>query len=210
VNISSKNIASSNHEAFTSIIELYQCNKIIFNYITSIQGLKKKEKEMLLLYRPDESTLENYVKQINEFWDAMRYGIPSLKLYVETSESELSKLGNRNENGGNLLFRPISLTQFIEALCEYMKLKKCDIVTAVDKFNKIPLDIQKEPWLNVLWTQDNKINGRIRKKEVKNMMLYCVDKNLVDDKSKNSILEYWAASYGKDLISEKDLLRWTE
>lgn len=205
VNTANKNIASSNHVAFTSIIELYQCNRIIFDHITSLEGLKKKEKDKLLLYRPDDKTTEKYVKVINDFWEAFRKEIPSLKTYVETNYDKLEQLNNRHEKGGNLLFRPIALTQFILALCEYIKLTNCDITIAVQKFNKIPLMIQNKPWKNVLWTSDNKINGRIRKKEVKNMMLFCVDKELVAEKDKITMLEYWAISMGRESISENEI-----
>ena len=205
VNVGNKNIASSNHVAFTSIIELYQCNRIIFDYITSQEGLKKKDKEQLLLYRPDNDVTEKYVKKINEFWHLMQNIIPSLKQYISTEEDKLQELHYRDEEGGNLLFRPIALTQYITALCEYMQKEDCDVCNAISEFNKIPLTIQKKPWINILWTQDNKINGRIRKKEVKNMMLYCVKPELLSKKDKQSMIEYWASSIGEETISEEEL-----
>lgn len=207
VNIGNKNIPSTNHKAFTSIIELYACNKIIFDYLTKKKGLKKKEKDQMLLYRPDDDTTARYVQDINLFWETMRVEIPSLREYVETDENELEKLENRSELGGNLLFRPVALTQYIIALCEYMKKKECTVEVAVREFNKIPMKIQDEPWKNIIWTQDNKINGRIRKKDVMNMMLYCVDTELINEKEKKSILSYWATAYGRDSISEDDLKR---
>ncbi len=205
INFANKNIPSSNHIAFTSIIELYQCNKIIFDYLTTLKGLKKKDKEQLLLYRPSNETTNEYVNQINMFWDTMQREIPSLKQYVETTIDDIDVLNNRSEKGGNLLFRPIALTQFVIALCEYMMYKKCDIKSAVIDFNKIPLTIQKQPWINVIWTNDNKINGRIRKKEIKNLMLYCVDSTLINEKDKNSLLDYLASCYGKDALEESEL-----
>uniref|UniRef100_I5AWM3 DGQHR domain-containing protein n=1 Tax=Eubacterium cellulosolvens (strain ATCC 43171 / JCM 9499 / 6) TaxID=633697 RepID=I5AWM3_EUBC6 len=207
VNVGNKNIASSNHVAFTSIIELYQCNRIIFDFITSQEGLKKKDKEQLLLYRPDNDVTEKYVKKINEFWHLMQNTIPSLKQYISAEENEIQELHYRDEEGGNLLFRPIALTQYITALCEYMQKEDCDVGNAISEFNKIPLTIQKKPWINILWTQDNKINGRIRKKEVKNMMLYCVKPELVSKKDKLSMIEYWASSIGEETISEEELKR---
>ena len=207
VNVGNKNIASSNHVAFTSIIELYQCNRIIFDFITSQEGLKKKDKEQLLLYRPDNDVTEKYVKKINEFWHLMQNTIPSLKQYISAEENEIQELHYRDEEGGNLLFRPIALTQYITALCEYMQKEDCDVCNAISEFNKIPLTIQKKPWINILWTQDNKINGRIRKKEVKNMMLYCVKPELVSKKDKQSMIEYWASSIGEETISEEELKR---
>lgn len=207
VNVGNKNIASSNHVAFTSIIELYQCNRIIFGFITSQEGLKKKDKEQLLLYRPDNDVTEKYVKKINEFWHLMQNTIPSLKQYISAEENEIQELHYRDEEGGNLLFRPIALTQYITALCEYMQKEDCNVCNAISEFNKIPLTIQKKPWINILWTQDNKINGRIRKKEVKNMMLYCVKPELVSKKDKQSMIEYWASSIGEETISEEELKR---
>ena len=205
VNVGNKNIASTNHIAFTSIIELYQCNRIIFDHITQVEGLKKKDKEKLLLYRPDNDTTERYIKEINKFWKVMQERIPSIKEYVSLEEEKIEEKNYRNEQGGNLLFRPIALTQYIIALCEYIQLEKCSIEMAVESFNKIPLMIQNAPWKNILWTQDNKINGRIRKKDVKNMMLFCVNKNLLNSKEKKSMIDYWASYMGKVSLSENEL-----
>ena len=36
-------------------------------------------------------------------------------------------------------------------------------------------------------------------------MLFCVDKELITDKEKSKMLEYWAASMGKEFISEKEI-----
>lgn len=205
VNIGNKNIQSSNHIAFTSIIELYQCNKIIFDYITSKEGIKKKEKERLLLYRPQNDVTDKYISEINDFWTSMISDIPSLKEYVETEEEQIVGLNVRNEDGGHLLFRPVALTQYIIALCEYMSKMECDIHAAITALNNVPFSINESPWLNVIWTQDNKINGRIRKKDVKNFMLYCADPQILNDKEKNSMLSYWAVCYGKESMSEEDL-----
>lgn len=205
VNVGNKNIPSTNHKAFTSIIELYQCNRIIFDYITTKQGLKNKEKEQLLLYRPSNEITAMYIEKINEFWETMQNEIPSLKLYVDTKIEEVDLLNNRNEFGGNILFRPIALTQYINALCKYLNAKKCDVKTAVVAFNKIPLKIQMEPWLNVLWTQDNKINGRIRKNDVKNFMIFCVEPSLLTSTEISSVLSYWAACYGKEAMTQDEL-----
>ena len=209
VNVGNKNIPSSNHWAFTSIIELYECNKILFDYLTTKKGLKAKEKKQMLLYRPDGQTTSKYVKEINEFWQVMQEEIPSLSEYVMSSKERAQSLGNRTEKGGNLLFRPIALTQYINALCFYLKNTDSDLRTAVKCFNKIPLNIHEKPWLNILWTQDNKINGRVRKKEVMNMMLLFVDSAVLKDKDIESVLTYWATSNGKACITIEEIMAYS-
>ena len=46
----------------------------------------------------------------------------------------------------------------------------------------------------------------IRKAEVKNFMLFCADVEILSDNAKESMLRYWAASYGKDTLLEDELL----
>jgi len=45
------------------------------------------------------------------------------------------------------------------------------------------------------------LRGSGGKKEVKNMMLYCVKPELVSKKDKQSMIEYWASSIGEETIS---------
>lgn len=209
-NFGNKNIPSSNHVAFTSIIELYQCNKILFNHIATKEGKKKKDIEKMLLYRPDDETTRGYIKQINDFWCTMSSEIPVLKTYIDTKDEELKELKNRDEEGGNYFFRPVALTQYINALCEYITIKNCDIKEAVIALNKAPIEIHSAPWLNVIWTQDKKINGRIRSKDVKNMFLYCADHSILSEQDKQSMLDYWASSLGREEMTEEDLLNLIE
>lgn len=206
VNVGNKNIPSTNHWAFTSIIELYECNKIIFDYLTTSEGIKSKDKKQMLLYRPDAKTVNKYIEQINEFWEVMQEEVPSLAEYVSSNKDKAEMLGNRSESGGNLLFRPIALTQYINALCYYQRKKGLGLRDSVKAFNRIPIDIHKKPWLNIIWTTDNKINGRARKKEVMNLMLLCVDVSVVSENDMNSALAYWAASNGRDSITLQEFL----
>ena len=206
INVGNKNIPSSNHWAFTSIIELYECNKILFDYLTSKEGLKPKDKKQMMLYRPDTKTTKKYVGGLNEFWLVMQQEIPSLNEYVVSNKTAAESLNNRTENGGNLLFRPIALTQYINALCYYLKKTNLNLQDAVRNFNRIPLNIHEKPWLNILWTQDNKINGRVRKKEVMNMMLLFVDPTVLLDKDIESALDYWAISNAKESVPLEEFL----
>lgn len=205
INAANKNIPSNNHRAFTSILELYECNKLIFDYYTSLEGIKKQKKKEMCLYRPDEETVEKYTEYINDFWLAMQTEIPSLDEYVKASVDELDGLGMRSESGGNILFRPIALTQYINAVIFYLNKKNCSIQEAIQEFNKVPMTIQDSPWKHILWTSRNGINGRARKKDVMNMMIYCVDSSLLKKEAIDSVLLYWAEAYGKNSLSESEL-----
>ena len=205
INAANKNIPSSNHRAFTSILELYECNKLIFDYFTSVEGIKPQKKKEMFLYRPDEEIVDKYTSYINQFWNEMQTEIPSLNEYVNAKIDEIDSMNKRSEEGGDILFRPIALTQYINAVIFYLKKKNCSISEAIREFNKVPMKIQDKPWKHILWTSRNGINGRVRKKDVMNMMIYCVDASLLSKDSVDSLLLYWGESYGITSLSEEGL-----
>lgn len=190
VDCATKNIPSSNTVAFTSILTLYEINKIIYVENCNEKGITKVKQEKRLLYRPSDEEVNEFIAHVNKFWDMFVDRISIMKEYVST-DTVNNKIKYRSEEGGNLLFRPIALSQFVLAIYEYKKRKKVSMEEAIEKLGKIPMNISEMPWKNLLWLEERKnINGRIKKKDLKLLMLFLVDETLLQEKEKRELIQY--------------------
>lgn len=207
VDSSNKNIPPQNGLAFTSILTLYEINKFLFNEYAQEKGMRKAERERYLLYRPDDNGVSEFIQEIKNFWDLFVKNIPVIEEFVNLSEDMVLAKGLRSRQGGNLLFRPIALSQFVIAILEYKKRKNTDIESAIQKLARIPMTIQDRPWKSVLWLDERKnVNGRVRKKELMNLMLFLVDEELLTKKEKDDLMKYILAVRDMDASGYDELL----
>ena len=207
VDSSNKNIPPQNRIAFTSILTLYEINKYLFSEYTREKGMKKAEKERYLLYRPDDADVLEFVQEIKNFWDLFVQNIPVIDEFVSSSEEVVLSKGLRSKEGGNLLFRPIALSQFVISIMEYKKRKNTDLVSAIQQLAQIPMTIQDRPWKNVLWLEERKnVNGRVSKKELMILMLFLADEDLLTKKEKDDLMRYILAVRDMDASGYDELL----
>lgn len=191
VDAKTKNIPPKNKYAFTSILTLYEINKYLFDEYAKGQKIKGREKDRYLLYRPDEEAVNEFICTVETFWDAFCENVPPIKRYVSEDRTQIEEQGLRSGDGGNLLFRPIALSQFAIAAMEYKNRKGTSLEDAFQALSRIPMLIQEKPWKNVLWLEESKaINGRVRKKDLMLMMLFMVDEALLQPKEKDMLIKY--------------------
>ena len=206
VDSATKNIPSTNHVAFTSILTLYEMNKILYMETCKEEGITRTKQEQKLLYRPSDAEVEKFVSKVFEFWNLFVKKIPVINEYVLT---KLENIGDsyRSENGGNLLFRPIAQSQFILAIFEYKKRKGVSIDEAIERLGMIPMDISKKPWKNLLWLEERKnINGRIKKKELQLLILFLVDETILNEKEIKGLVDYIMGVRDISVAESEDIL----
>lgn len=191
IDSANKNVPSSNEVAFTSILTLYEVNKILYSQICGEKGMKKAQQEKFLLYRPSDDEVQEFCDKISMFWDLFVENIDVIKQYVSIPEEKICENGYRSTNGGNLLFRPIALSQFVLAILEYKKRLNVSLQEAITKLGLIPMEISEKPWKNILWLEErNNINGRVRKKELMTLMLFLANEALLSEKEKDELIKY--------------------
>lgn len=202
-----KNIPSQNGLAFTSILTLYEINKYLFDEYAREKGMNKVQKERYLLYRPEDKDVTEFVEKTKCFWDLFMHNIPLIDEFVKLSDEAVLSKELRSKNGGNLLFRPIALSQFVIAIMEYKKRKGVKLENSIQQLAKIPMIIQERPWKNVLWLDERKnINGRVKKKELMLLMLFLADEELLSEKEKDNLMKYMLASRDMDETGYDELL----
>lgn len=101
VDCATKNIPSTNNIAFTSILTLYEITKIIYTEKCLEKGISKAKQEKALLYRPSDDVVEEFILEVNKFWDTFMTNIPSIKEYISIDIQNLDHK-YRSVEGGNL------------------------------------------------------------------------------------------------------------
>ena len=194
-----KNISPKNKYAFTSILALYEINGYLFDEYAKGKKLKGMEKERYLLYRPDDKAVDEFVKFVENFWNAFCKNVPVVREYILAEREQIESRNLRCGEGGNLLFRPIALSQFVISVIEYKNRKGVSLEEAFQSLARIPMVIQEKPWKNVLWLEERKIiNGRVRKKDLMLMMLFMVDEMLLQQKERDVLIKYLLALRNMD------------
>lgn len=188
VNYSGKQIPPKNKDAFTSLVTLYQCNSIL---IQARLGLKGKKFKDYLLYRPNERVITDMAQYVFEFWDMFCEKIDVVKAYLDTTDAPAEEY--RNEQGGNILFRPVVLTEFVKAASEISLQPDSNFEVAFDKLRTIKMDIASSPWKGVLW-DGKKIITRVDKKLIKLLILQMCDSDYLSDSDKATMVDKYIAA----------------
>ncbi len=177
-----KAIPDKDKDAFTSIITLYECNIELYKNYYRIKNGKKlnpsilKEKQK---FRVNEEELKGYISYVKDFWSVLLTKYEPIKLYNKINTNPALKYRN-NENGGNIIFRPIGLLPFVQALIEINLKENKTFETIVEKYNKINFQIDSVPWISVAWNPITKTMIMSNKLTIKLLMKYLLDKKLLN------------------------------
>lgn len=185
----SKNKAIPNEDksSFTSIITLYDCNWELLKKFRKIEKLKnpkperdKKSLEEYLKFRPNEEELNKFENFCIEFWNSMVKSFPYLSEYIHSKIAEPAIQFRNNMIGGNLLFRPVGLYPFVQAVIEINNRNGASYDEIFKGFfNKVDFQINKVPFKQVLWNDFEKIMIMGNQGLTKLLLIYLFDKSLL-------------------------------
>ena len=189
VNGKGKQIPRDNKKAFTSLITLYQCVQSLVFWEKTKDGFTKRTFSNYLYQRPKEDEITALYDKAVDFFTSFMKNTPVVAEYVAKQEEEKAA-AYRNSSGGNLLFRPIALTEFLSAA-----LKMYDEEGSFDpvfrRLSRVPLIISEEPWRGLLWDGARIIN-RASRPLIQSIILYLSDSKVLDEKRYNSMVEGYA------------------
>jgi len=205
VDTKGKAIPVTNKTAITSIITLYQCNlelmKLFYLNIKNQKATTKKLKEYQK-FRPLESEIEEFKEFMIFFWESFLRNFSMIENYV-LNDDDSPALPFRNNEGGNVLFRPKGLLPFVKA-CIEIKIRRTDI-SFDEIFNEISrysLNLSDIPWEKVLW-------NNIEKKMIMNsdtvvylLFLYLFDENILTEKEISKLKNGYGSKIG---LSEDEI-----
>lgn len=140
-------ISPKDYKCFTNIVTLYKCNDLLLSAFFKMESKKWKDFKRV---RPTDADIENAKKYIDNFWSLLIKNFPIIDEYLSTKEHHKNNFRYRNENGGNILFRPIGLLTYIKAIyyCLKAEWKLNDILAKLYRINQ---ELNEIPWKGVLW-----------------------------------------------------------
>ena len=206
---SSKALADNDDKSFTSLITLYDTNRIIYTYYkSSIDKQKRIYKPSkiadFLRYRPIQSQIDDFYSYLMDFWNLFTNTFPGVKNYVDNCEIDGAAAEYRNkETGGLMYFRPIALPQLTKAIFETKFRTGIELGDCMLKYAQLEMCISKSPWLNTLWNNRTKTMIMKYKKIIFHILINLYDGSLLTINEKNTLIKNFAEA---NEIEEKDAL----
>ena len=201
VNSKSKQIPNNNYTAITSLIALYQSVCIIIQRKLDISSPKFKNYQ---LYRPAEVDIKQSTDETYDVFDAFVKNTDVIKEYLN-EEKENRAIKYRNRTGGDILFRPIVFTDYIDVALMLRKDLNISLDESFVMLNNVPHNLNAEPWLGLLWDGEKIIN-RISHTMIRNMLIFMTNRNKMTENDYLKFVDSYAKSLTTDNISAKEIL----
>lgn len=206
-----KAIQERDKDSITSIITLYQCNKELLKLFRQERKQTapepQRDKKSLtdyLKFRPNEIEIRLFNDFLVDFWTQFQTNIDVISTYISTpgDKEPASQFRNRID-GGNLLFRPVGILPFLQAVIEIKKRLGISFEIIITRFNRANFTIEHIPWKNVLWNPTERTMVMGNEVLVKLLLLYIYDRSILTEKELATLTQKYAdrTGYEGDEIS---------
>ncbi|MBF0407876.1 MAG: DGQHR domain-containing protein [Candidatus Riflebacteria bacterium] len=157
-------------QSVTSLQALYKAVEIL------LQVEIEKDFNHFRKKRPEDNIIEDYKHKVFEFWDILIEKSPAYKKVLSFEEGVEIPDDYRSEKGGNLLFRPVAYQIILKS---YQKAHKSGMNKNefLNRFSKIPLDLNKLPWFMLLWNGNSMITESKNQSVAVDSVLYLIGTN---------------------------------
>jgi DNA sulfur modification protein DndB len=192
-----KAIAEKDTKSFTSLIKLYETNKVIYKYYTSFRDKTKRvhsssEIDKYLKFRPKQGEIDKFEKYLTNFWTLFIDSFEEMKEYLASTEKDAAAKFRNRDIGGLLYFRPIALPQLVTAILETVFRTKESLEESMTAYSKLEMGISKAPWVKVLWDADNHTMIMKNKTLIRPLLMFMYDRNILSQKETDSLKSRYA------------------
>lgn len=187
-----KAIVEKDTKSFTSLIKLYETNKIVYKYYTSFRDNTKRihsstEIDKFLKFRPKQENIDDFEKYLTEFWELFINSFEGMKEYVASTEKDAAAKYRNRENGGLLYFRPVALPQLVTAILETCFRSKVTLSDSMSAYSQLEMCISKAPWVKVLWDAESRTMIMKNKTLVRPLLMFMYDRSVLNAKELESL-----------------------
>ena len=187
-----KAIVEKDTKSFTSLIKLYETNKIVYKYYTSFRDNTKRihsstEIDKFLKFRPKQEDIDDFEKYLTEFWELFINSFEGMKEYVASTEKDAAAKYRNSENGGLLYFRPVALPQLVTAILETCFRSKVTLSDSMSAYSQLEMCISKAPWVKVLWDAESRTMIMKNKTLVRPLLMFMYDRSVLNEKELESL-----------------------
>lgn len=192
----SKSIPIGDKMAFTSLMTLYSCHFELykaFKFPPNFSDAKVKES---LKVRPNDDELVNLKNYMINFWDLFIGTFNELNEYIESTSNTAAAEFRSREDGGNIIFRPVSLYPLVQAITRIHKKNNVSLDDIFAKYSQLNRCVSSDLWNKVIWNPNT--NKMIVKNQtaVKLLLLYVYDPLVLTEREKNDLFDRYALLQG--------------
>jgi len=187
-----KAIVEKDTKSFTSLIKLYETNKVVYKYYTSFRDNTKRihsstEIDKFLKFRPKQEDIDDFEKYLTEFLELFINSFEGMKEYVASTEKDAAAKYRNRENGGLLYFRPVALPQLVTAILETCFRSKVTLSDSMSAYSQLEMCISKAPWVKVLWDAESRTMIMKNKTLVRPLLMFMYDRSVLNAKELESL-----------------------
>ena len=187
-----KAIVEKDTKSFTSLIKLYETNKVVYKYYTSFRDNTKllhssTEIDKFLKFRHKQEDIDDFEKYLTEFWELFINSFEGMKEYVASTEKDAAAKYRNRENGGLLYFRPVALPQLVTAILETCFRSKVTLADSMSAYSQLEMCISKAPWAKVLWDAESRTMIMKNKTLVRPLLMFMYDRSVLNEKELESL-----------------------
>lgn len=193
-------ISVSDKRSFTSLIALYKCNLELFKYFYKQREgviLKSGKFKDYLKNRPSDEVINAFNDYLSVFWTHFAEVFPEIGTYIVDNRVNAAESFRSNENGGNILFRPVALTPLIASIVTvafYNNTKQLEAV--LESYSNIERTVSASPWEKIIW---DPIKHQMITRTgglVKYMMISMYDSRILKPKEKEKLITDFQSIFG--------------
>jgi DNA sulfur modification protein DndB len=183
-----KAIPDHNKKCITSLITLYECNLELTKFffiekLKNTSAYKEVSWNDFKKFRPNNLILEELIRFVESYWGSFIRTIEDIDIFLTSDKKDSALEFRNNDNGGNILFRPVGLVPFVQATLKEAKIYHLTDSVKINDLNffdevlapfaDIDFVLAGVPWKNVVWDPINKImKTGISKKLIKLLFFY--------------------------------------
>lgn len=148
-------VSVSDKRSFTSLIALYKCNLELFKCFYKQRNgvtLKPNKFKDYLKNRPSDEEINAFNDYLTTFWTHFIQVFPEIGAYIADNRVNAAESFRSNEDGGNILFRPVSLTPLIASIVTVALYNNIEQIDAVlESYSNIERTVSASPWERIIW-----------------------------------------------------------
>lgn len=185
-------ISVSDKRSFTSLISLYKCNLELFKCFYKQRNgvtLKPNKFKDYLKNRPSDEEINAFNDYLTSFWTHFTQVFPEIGTYIADNRANAAESFRSNDDGGNILFRPVSLTPLISAVVTialYNNIERLDAV--LESYSNIERTVSASPWNRIIWDPIKHQMITRTGELVKFMMISMYDSSLLRPREKEKLI----------------------
>lgn len=189
-----KAIPDRDKDSITSIITLYQCNKELLKQFRIERKAEspentrdKKSLADYLKFRPNEEEVDLFINYLNVFWQSFMNNLTSILQFNNSENDNPAEPFRNRDSGGNLLFRPVGLLPFIQAIIELKRRSNSEYSDVLANLNNLDFEMDNTPWRNVLWSHNEQLMIMGTQVLTKLLLMAMYDYNLLRDSEQQNL-----------------------